>query len=213
MKPKILLFTILLTLALVSAACAGQETNNQPEQSTAMPTVATDVSTVTEEAGDAEMTPTGAAEAAESETPTEVAGESDMTPTASAEDGTPAGAGGTPGIPQTGPGSAGIPDDLDEVLRVLRTAGATVNLADPVESDVLSAPGQIVHINNEEVEFYTYESAEEVETQASLVEDLNSPESEPQFYKLGTMLVRYAGNNTLVRDLLEDVLGARAAGQ
>jgi hypothetical protein len=175
-----------------------------------MPTVSTDDSAATEEAGDAEMTPTGAAE---SETPTEAAGETDATPTASAEDGTPAAEGGTPGIPQTGPGDAGIPDDLDEVLRILRTAGATVNLADPVESDVLSVAGQIVHINNEEVEFYTYESAEEVESQASLVADLNSPESEPQFYKLGNMLVRYAGANTLVRDLLEDVLGARAAGQ
>ena len=212
MKPKILLFTILLTLALVSAACAGQETNNQPEQSTAMPTVATDVSTVTEEAGDAEMTPTGAAEAAESETPTEPAEGTDMTPTASAENGTPAGAGGTPGIPQTGPGDAGIPDDLDEMVRVLRTAGATVNLGEVVENELVSVPGQRVLINGEEVQVFTYETAEELESVASQLEN-SDPESEPQFYKLGNMLVRYAGTNTLVRDLLEDVLGAQAAGQ
>ena len=209
MKPKFLVFTILLMLTLLSAACAGQETNNEPEQATAMPTVATDVSTITEEAGDAAMTPTGAPE---SETPTEVAGESDMTPTASAEDGTPAAEGGTPGIPQTGPGDAGIPDDLDEMVRVLRTAGATVNLGEVVENELVSVPGQRVLINGEEVQVFTYETAEELESVASQLEN-SDPESEPQFYKLGNMLVRYAGTNTLVRDLLEDVLGAQAAGQ
>ena len=54
------------------------------------------------------------------------------------------------------------------------------------------------------VEFYTYDSAEHAEAQAFFVADLGNPEDEPQFDKLGSMLVR---------DLLEDVLGATAAGQ
>lgn len=103
--------------------------------------------------------------------------------------------------------------DLDEVMRVLLETGVRVQLADPVESDVLSAPGQIVHINNEEVEFYTYGSAEEAAAQAPLVADLTNPEGEPQFYRLGKMLVRYVGIDDVVRDLLENVLGAQAAGQ
>ena len=109
--------------------------------------------------------------------------------------------------------AAGAPADLDEVMRVLLETGATAQLADPVESDVLSAPGQIVLINDDEVEFYTYGSAEEAAAQAPLVADLTNPEGKPQFYRLGNMLVRSAGSNDVVRDLLQNVLGAQAAGQ
>jgi hypothetical protein len=210
MKSKFTTMTILLTLALLAAACGTQDTTSEPGPSTALPTLTVE-SPAAEEATQDDMTPTAAAEA---ETPVQATDAAGTTPTDPAGSATPAAeAGGTAGIPQTGPGDAGLPDDLDEVLRVLRATGVTVNLADPVESDVLSVPGQIVHIDNEEVEFYTYETAEQVEAQASLVADLEDPEGEPQFYKLGTMLVRYVGNSTLVRDLLEDVLGAQAAGQ
>jgi hypothetical protein len=126
-------------------------------------------------------------------------------PTVSVEDAQNAAA--TAGIPQTGPGN------LEEVLNLLRTSGATVNVADPVQSDVLTVPGQIVHINNEEVEFYTYESAGAAESEAPLVADLNTPDGQPQFYQLGNFLIRYPGSNALIRDLLEGVLGATAAGQ
>lgn len=200
MKGKLILLIVLLALALISAACAGQNPTNEPGDGTTVPAVAPEegVATDTPETGEAVVTSTVGAE--------------DVT--SAPEDATPAAeTSGTPGIPQTGPGDAGLPDDLDEVIRVLRAAGVNVDLADPVESDILSAPGQIVFINNEEVEFYSYETAEQAEQQASLVADLNGPEEEPQFYKLGTMLVRYVGNDTLVRDLLEDVLGAQAAGQ
>ncbi len=122
-------------------------------------------------------------------------------------------AGATAGVTQTGPGESGVSEDLDDVMRVLLETGATAQLADPVESDVLSAPGQIVLINDEEVEFYTYASAEEAAAQAPLVADLTNPEGEPQFYRLGNMIVRYVGSNDVVHDLLENVLGAQAAGQ
>jgi hypothetical protein len=51
------------------------------------------------------------------------------------------------------------------------------------------------------------------EADASRLARQGDPEAEPHFYKLGNMLVRYIGDDTLVRDLLEDVLGAQAAGQ
>jgi hypothetical protein len=99
------------------------------------------------------------------------------------------------------------------MLRVLRTAGATVELGDAVENELLSISGQSVMINGEEVQIFTYASAEELETVASQVADEGDPEDEPHFYKLGNMLVRYIGSDPGVRDLLEDVLGAQAAGQ
>ena len=208
---KRFLLMVLLALALISAACAGQQGTDEPGAGTAVPTVSTDEGAPTDEEGDAEITPTGAMEES---TATVEAGEADLTPTASAEDSTSAPeAGGTPGIPQTGPGDAGVPDDLQEVMAILRTTGVPAALGDAVTDPAISVPGQILMLNGQELQVFTYATAEELESQASRLADDGNPENEPQYYKLGNMLVRYAGRDTLVRDLLEDVLGAQAAGQ
>jgi hypothetical protein len=184
MRNKSALFTVLLALALLSVACAAQDVTDVPAGSTAMPT--TDSTTGV--------------------------GDPSTTPTVAADSSTPAqGAGGTAVIPQTGGGNVGAPDDLDELIRVLRTAGATVELGDEVTQDFLSVSGQIIRINGEEVQIFIYNSAELLETQASQIPDDGNAENEPHFYKLGNMLVRYVGRDPGVRDLLEDVLGARAA--
>lgn len=142
------------------------------------------------------------------------AGCAPQNPTVATDDGTaPEGASGTAVIPETGPGDAGVPDDINELIRVLRETGATVELGEAVEQESLSVPGQIITINGEEVRIFTYASAEELEAQASQLANLDDPEGEPHFYQLGNMLVQYAGRDTGVRDLLEDVLGAQAAGQ
>jgi hypothetical protein len=200
MKNKLIPITILLALALVSAACAGQQATNEPAEATTLPAVSGDQGPATEDATEA---PT---------TPAEGQAETNLTPTVSPEGGTPE-IDGTAAIPETGLGNAGVPDNLDDVLLVLRETGATVDVTDPVESDVLSVPGQIVFIDNEEVEFYTYESVEAAEAQRSLVADLVNAQGQPQFYTLGNMLVRYVGSDPGVRDLLEDVLGAQEAGR
>ena len=205
MVKKFTLWTVLLVLSLFSAACAAQDTTTQEGDVTAVPVVTSDGSMATETS----ITPTGAVE----EMPTQEAGDNAVTPTVSADEAATPGAGGTALIPQTGLGEAGVPDDLDELIRVVRTTGASVNLGEAVELETVSIPGQALLINGEEVQVFTFESAEELEVQASQLADEQDPESEPHFYKLGTMLVRYAGNDTLVRDLLEDVLGAQAAGQ
>lgn len=194
MKNKFVLLNILLVLALFSAACAAQEATQTSGAVTALPSSAPSStpgsSAPTDETGEAAITPTGAAA------------------TAAPAQGTEEGA----LIPQTGPGDAGLPDDLDEVMRVLNETGATLELGDAVQQDYLSVPGQILTINGEEVEIYAYNSAEDVEIQISQLPQ-NDPESEPHFYRLGSMLVRYAGADPAVRDLLENVLGASAAGQ
>jgi hypothetical protein len=205
MVKKFTLWTVLLVLSLFSAACAAQDTTTQEGDVTAVPVVTSDGNMATETS----ITPTGAVE----EMPTQEAGDNAATPTAAADGAVTPEAGGTAVIPQTGLGEAGVPDDLDELIRVVRTTGASVNLGEAVELETVSIPGQALLINGEEVQVFTFESAEELEVQASQLEDEQDPESEPHFYKLGTMLVRYAGNDTLVRDLLEDVLGAQAAGQ
>lgn len=210
MKNKFVLILTLLGLALVSAACAAQEADTDPGAATPMETVSTgDNTAVAEETGEVAETPTAAAE---SGTPAQGSENTGTTPTVSAEGGTPSqGTGDTAVIPQTGPGDAGLPDDLDEAIRVLRETGATVEMGEAVEQDFLTIPGQSIMINGEEVQIFTFSSAEELEAQASQLD--GNPEDEPHFYKMGSMLVRYAGSDPGVRDLLEDVLGAQAAGQ
>ncbi len=205
MVKKFTLWTVLLVLSLFSAACAAQDTPDQEGEVTALPVVTSDGDTTTETA----MTPTGALE----EMPTQEAADSAATPTVSADEAATPGAGGTALIPQTGLGEAGVPDDLDELIRVVRATGASVSLGESVQLETVPIEGQTLLINGEEVQVFSYGSAEELEAQASQLADEQDPESEPHFYKLGTMLVRYTGNDTLVRDLLEDVLGAQAAGQ
>ena len=225
MKTKLIRFTVLLAIALVSAACAGQDATGEPGESTADPTASAVEGTATETAGEAATTPTSEVEGAEetspaptatgdSGTPTQGAGGTDTTPTVSAEGGTQAPeAGGTAGIPQTGLGEAGVPDNLQDVITILRTAGATVQTGDEVQQDAVAAIGRIVLIDGEEVRFFTYPSAEELEIQASQLANTVDPESPPHYYTLGNMLVFYAGRDPGVRDLLEDVLGAQVPNQ
>jgi hypothetical protein len=210
MKTKTMIVTVLLAFVLFSAGCAAQDATNQPGEVTSVPTVTTNSGVATEAAGETAITPTGAVE----EATTQGAEQTDTTPSVSTEDGTPAAeASGTAGIPQTGLGAVGLPDDIDEVMRVLVETGATLELGEAVENETLSVPGQILRINGEDVQIFTYDSVEELEAQASQVADEGDPEDEPHFYKLGNMLVRYVGSDPGVRDLLEDVLGAQVAGQ
>jgi hypothetical protein len=209
MKNKFVLIIALLAVALVSAACAAQEATNEPGAVTTMPATSTDGVATLEGTSETAPTPTGA-------TPATGADETSTAPTTSPDgSGATQGASGTAVIPQTGGGGvvAGAPDDLDEVMRVLREAGAAVELGDTVQQDFLSVPGQSIRVNGKEVQVFTYDDLETLEIQVSQVEDLNPPEGEAHFYKLGNMLVRYVDSDPGVRDLLEDVLGAQAVGE
>lgn len=213
MKNKFSLIIIVLTLALLSAACAAQDATNEPVDVTTVPTTSTDSVATADATGEADTTPTGAAG---DSTPAQGAGETSAAPTSSPDgsSSTPSSS-GTAIIPQTGgdAGEAGIPDDLDEVIRILIETGATVEIGDAFDLQAVSVPGQTIRINGEEVQIFTYPSAEQLEVDAAQVEELNPPLEEPYFYKMGTMLVRYVGTDPLVRDLLEDVLGADVVGQ
>ena len=98
-------------------------------------------------------------------------------------------------------------------MRVLTAAGATLELGDTVENDYLTVPGQILNIDGEEVQIYTYNSAEDVDLQASQIPETADPEDRPHVYRMGRMLVLYTGGDPGVLDLLEDVLGARATAE
>lgn len=219
MKNKYILIMALLTLTLFSAACAAQDATNEPAVTTAISTISADDDGTPVGTSEAALTPTGAVNGA---TPAQGTAETSTTPTVSADGTTPTeGAAGTAIIPQTGSGVAGTPDDLDEIMRSIRETGATVEFGDTVQHDFFSVAGQTIRINGEDVQFFIYDSAEQLEAQASQVADdggsigttMVTWEDQPHFYKLGNMLVLYVGRDPEVRDLLEDVLGAQFAGR
>lgn len=181
MKSKYMLSAVLVVFALLSVACAAQEAVDEPGNVTESPSMSTDAATDPEQESEADMSPTGAVEVD-----------------------------GTAVIPATGPEVAGLPDDPGEMTRVLIAAGATVDLGDTVEMESVSVPGQIFLIDGEEVQIFSYASAQELEVQISQLPEGDNPEDAPHFFQMGTMLVRYTGRDPGVRDLLEDVLGAQA---
>src|SRR5512145_205283 len=169
MKNKLVFFMVLLALTLFAAACGAQEATTEPGAATSVSTVTMDSGTATEVAtegaDEAAMTPTGAADEG---TPSQSTGETGTTPTASAD--------GTAVIPQTGLGDAGLPDDVDEIVRVLIETGVTVERGDEITQDFVPVPGQSILINGEEVQIFTYGSAEELEAQVTQLLNQGDPE-------------------------------------
>lgn len=110
--------------------------------------------------------------------------------------------------------------DQVSLIDALRTAGATVALGDSVEQPFFAVSGQILLVNQTEVQVFEYETAEAMETDASLVASdgasvgttMISWIAPPHFYKTGRIIVLYIGEETAVLDLLNQALGVQFAG-
>lgn len=106
------------------------------------------------------------------------------------------------------------------LIDALRTAGATVVLGDSVEQPFFAVNGQILLVNQTEVQVFEYETAEVMEADASLVASAGASVGTtmiswialPHFYKTGRIIVLYIGEETAVLDLLNQILGIQFAG-
>jgi hypothetical protein len=115
----------------------------------------------------------------------------------------------------------GTLDDLDSLMQTLRAAGATVEPGEAVEQAFFTVPGQIIKVNDGDVQVFVYDTAEAMEAEASQVaEDGGSIGTNmvmwveaPHFYKLGQILVLYVGEDQAVIDLLEGIFGPQFAGR
>ncbi|MHB8855986.1 MAG: hypothetical protein ACYC6K_05125 [Bellilinea sp.] len=110
--------------------------------------------------------------------------------------------------------------DQVSLIDALRAAGATVESGDSVEQPFFAVSGQILPVNQTEVQVFEYGTAEAMETDASLVASdgasvgttMISWIAPPHFYKTGRIIVLYLGEDTAVLDLLNQVLGVQFAG-
>jgi len=117
-----------------------------------------------------------------------------------------------------------IVTDYDSLVYWLRSFGASVEhetLPEVVVQDFFSVTGQIFKVNGEQVQVFEYDDYSEAEEEAALV----SPDgtsvgtsmpfwmAPPHFYMADRIIVLYVGENAVVTEALESVLGEQFAGQ
>lgn len=105
-------------------------------------------------------------------------------------------------------------------LDALRAAGATVEVSGEVTQPFFSVNGQVVSINGNEVQLFVYDDEATAKTEAGQV----SPEgtavgtnimmwmATPHFYRSGSTIALYIGDDGTTLAVLEEVFGPQFAG-
>ena len=112
-------------------------------------------------------------------------------------------------------------EDQATLISVLEASGATVEIGEPISQVFFSAEGNILKVNDADVQVFEYESAEEMESEASQVSSdggsigtsMVTWMDGPHFYKAGRIIVLYVGSDAFVLDLLENAVGPQFAGR
>lgn len=100
-------------------------------------------------------------------------------------------------------------------------SGAPVESGEPVSQVFFSTEGTLLKVNGADVQVFEYESAEEMENEASQVSpdggsigtSMVTRVDVPHFYKANRIIVLYVGNDASVLDVLESALGPQFAGR
>ncbi len=132
-----------------------------------------------------------------------------------------AAAGGPPGSPRP-------PDELQALASDLRSRGATVQIGEAASEPFFSAAGRLILVNGQEIRVFRFGSpkaasaaaaavapdgysvgaSEGGETTVSQIEWVDAP----HFYRRGSLIVLYLGNDSPTLQLLDAVLGPQFAG-
>ncbi len=112
-------------------------------------------------------------------------------------------------------------NDYEDLVVALEARGAEVEElgAVPEDMEIFDAETQVIQVTGEEIQVFDFDSPEEAETMASLV----APEAgtvgditvdwadTTHFFRSGSLLVFYVGDNPALTELLTDLLGAEFA--
>ncbi len=109
---------------------------------------------------------------------------------------------------------------LEQLLDDLSAGGSVVEVGDTISQPFFTVQGQVIIVDGSDVQVFEYGSSEAAEEEAGLVApDGNSVGTTmilwvatPHFYKSGTLIVLYVGDDAAVTDSLEAVLGPQFAG-
>jgi hypothetical protein len=111
--------------------------------------------------------------------------------------------------------------DYSSLIDNLHGAGVMVKPAGEVVQPFFSVNGKVIKVLGEDVQVFQYMHETEMEAQAAQVAPNGSTVGTtqiqwigaPHFYKKGTILVLYAGDNNKLLKALKDVLGQQFAGK
>jgi hypothetical protein len=120
----------------------------------------------------------------------------------------------------------GSVEDRNGLLEALKSdavknEGVKVELGGSVDQPFFSVKGQIIQINNVDVQVFEYTSSEAMAADANRVASdggsigtsMVSWMAPPHFFKTGRVLVLYIGDNGAVLNLLKGELGEQFAGR
>ena len=111
-------------------------------------------------------------------------------------------------------------EDQAVFITALEAAGATVELGEPISQPFFGVEGNIIKVNETDVQVFEYEGVEEMELDSSQITSDGSSSATtvitwidtPHFYKSGRLIVLYVGRNEAILSLLESALGPPFAG-
>ena len=110
--------------------------------------------------------------------------------------------------------------DKASLIAALQSAGATVEVGEPVSQPIFSVEGNTIKVNGADVQVFEYESSEQMELESSQIAPDGGSNATtmitwmdtPHFYKAGNLIVLYVGQDETVLSLLEKALGTQFAG-
>jgi len=106
------------------------------------------------------------------------------------------------------------------MLEELKSTDASVNTGEKVSQPFFSPQGQVIKLNDEDVQVFEYSSEADANKETMLVSVDGSSAGTtmitwidtPHFYQSGKIIVLYVGNNPEVIEILTELLGPQFAG-
>lgn len=202
MKTKFLLITT-LALAMLLTACGAQGS----------PALNTAVAEITKAAPTLQSAATVLAPTMESAltevAPTVQSAATELAPTVESA------------LTQVAPTLQSAIQNLDGLAAAFKAAGMTVEPGGPIDQPFFKVQGQSLKVNGGEVQVYVYDNTQAMEADASQISADGSSvgttmadwTGTPHFFKTGSILVLYLGDDQTVLGLLRNVLGAQFAGR
>jgi hypothetical protein len=122
---------------------------------------------------------------------------------------------------QAGGSQMGQVSNLESLMESLSAVRAEVSLGDSLSQPFFEVTGQIIHVNGEDLQVFEFADEAEALAAASQISPdggstattMISWMASPHFYRSGTVIVIYVGDNAEMKTLLESILGSQFAGR
>lgn len=122
---------------------------------------------------------------------------------------------------QTAASSKPAVTNLAQLIRTLRSRGNKVARKERVEQPFLSVKGQIIKIDDQDVQVFEYRTAHAAQLDANKISPTGSSTvtrmlmwiAPPHFFRAGRLIVLYVGEDRSVLQVLVDILGPQFAGK